>query len=647
MGWIQMLEKTYDVCEPIVGKKVNEDPILLPISHSTANAQIEVTIDLKGNFMPALSGIIPKEGEDKITIIPVTEDSASRSNGSCPHALCDKLCYVAGDYSLYTNEDKTEYYNDYLNNLRKWTMSEFSNKWLQCVYFYLKKAALIQDLIKAKLLVLDEDGLLSESENKIQSVVQKDVMVRFAVWDSGEKHELWKEQEMYQSFIQYYKTNLQNYNIDYVTGEKILCSEKHPSKIRNSGDKAKLLSANDTSGFTYRGRFTNREQAASIGYETSQKAHNALRWLLARQGKYIDGEMTVVWKLPENLKECNSGQDLDVVDLFGDTQEIFLPYFDWAVECRDEDDIELGRRFSEELNQAMAGYRAKFKPDDEIILLSVDAATTGRLAATYYQEVPGNEFIDRVIRWHQNCTWPRFVKIPKTKKWVFANHTAPSPNEMTLAAYGTEQEEGYLTCNDKLRKATIRRILPCIIGLSPKIPADIVKAAVNRASNPQAYSSFVWQNCVAAVACAMIKYNEFDGKVNSMELEKDRSYLFGQLLAIIEGLEERAIYWQEGKTDDRLTNAKKMWNAYTRRPAITYERLYSHIVRAYLKRLKPGEKVSAEKKIMQIINDLREIDGFNNNPLNEKYLLGYYEERKKLMKSKDEKSNEMNEGGEA
>ena len=49
---------------------------------------------------------------------------------------------------------------------------------------------------------------------------------------------------------------------------------------------------------------------------------------------------------------------------------------------------------------------------------------------------------------------------------------------------------------------------------------------------------------------------------------------------------------------------------------------------------------------MQIINDLREIDGFNNNPLNERYLLGYYEEREKLMKSKDEKSNEMNEGGE-
>ena len=52
LGWIQMLEKTYDACESIVGKKVNEDPILLPISHSTANAQLEVTIDMDGNFMP-------------------------------------------------------------------------------------------------------------------------------------------------------------------------------------------------------------------------------------------------------------------------------------------------------------------------------------------------------------------------------------------------------------------------------------------------------------------------------------------------------------------------------------------------------------------------------------------------------------------
>ena len=86
-----------------------------------------------------------------------------------------------------------------------------------------------------------------------------------------------------------------------------------------------------------------------------------------------------------------------------------------------------------------------------------------------------------------------------------------------------------------------------------------------------------------------------------------------------------------------------MWNVYTRRPAITNESLYSHIVSAYLKRLNPGARAKIENEIMQIINVLRETDGFNNNPLNERDLLGYYEEREKLMKSKGEKSNE---GGE-
>ena len=82
----------------------------------------------------------------------------------------------------------------------------------------------------------------------------------------------------------------------------------------------------------------------------------------------------------------------------------------------------------------------------------------------------------------------------------------------------------------------------------------------------------------------------------------------------------------------------------SRREHYIYRKVkHSHIVRAYLKRLNPGARAKIENKIMQIINVLRETDGFNNNPLNERYLLGYYEEREKLIKSKGEKANE---GGE-
>ena len=37
-----------------------------------------------------------------------------------------------------------------------------------------------------------------------------------------------------------------------------------------------LVSSNDNDGFTYKGRFLDGGEACSIGYEASQKAHNAI-----------------------------------------------------------------------------------------------------------------------------------------------------------------------------------------------------------------------------------------------------------------------------------------------------------------------------------------------------------------------------------
>ena len=50
---------------------------LLPTFHSTATAQITVTIDEEGNFLHGEQ--VP--ANDKFTIIPVTEKSGSRTSG--------------------------------------------------------------------------------------------------------------------------------------------------------------------------------------------------------------------------------------------------------------------------------------------------------------------------------------------------------------------------------------------------------------------------------------------------------------------------------------------------------------------------------------------------------------------------------------
>lgn len=54
-----------------------------------------------------------------------------------------------------------------------------------------------------------------------------------------------------------------------VTGKNAPPASQHPKKIINLCANAKLISANDTSGFTYRGRFTDDSQAATMSYEAS------------------------------------------------------------------------------------------------------------------------------------------------------------------------------------------------------------------------------------------------------------------------------------------------------------------------------------------------------------------------------------------
>ncbi len=51
MAWLKTLADTYDVYSELAGVIKNDQPVLLPLSHSTFNAQIEVTLDEAGNFI--------------------------------------------------------------------------------------------------------------------------------------------------------------------------------------------------------------------------------------------------------------------------------------------------------------------------------------------------------------------------------------------------------------------------------------------------------------------------------------------------------------------------------------------------------------------------------------------------------------------
>lgn len=647
LAWLKTLAETYGVYEDLAGVVKNDQPVLLPVYHSTFNAQIEVTIDGDGNF---IDGRKLEKGKDVVTIIPVTEDSAARGNGNIPHPLCDKLCYIAGDYTSYTGSDKKEYYENYMEQLGNWAESDESHPMIRAVYHYLEKATLICDLVEKGVLELDQNGMLTDKV-KLHQQGQTGANVRFIVYgdDLFEESAVWKNRELYQNYIRYCRRKSGYRDLCYAFGEVVPCCEKHPAKIRNSGDKAKLISGNDDIGFTYRGRFSARSQAVAVGYETSQRAHNALRWLIQKQGYTRDDSAFVCWvanrdmQLPDVMKDSlNAYAGIDDFDS--------MDFLD--MDLKDQsNDIDTGKHYAEQFNNAVRGYAAKLKIDDRVAVISLDAATTGRLSIVYYDEMGGKQYIDAVLNWQRHCRWKRSIKLEKSsegKKRVTLECT-PSPREMALAAFGSQRSE-WLEADSKVIRSTIRRLLPCIIKMNRKIPRDIIRSAARRASMPESMSDFVWRNDVLSVACAMIRYNyeKGDGLMENFLRDNadDRNVLFGRLLAVYDYMERRAMNGREADgayKEQRMTNAKRYWNAYSSRPAKTAQTIRQNLV-SYEKKLSDYERKMFEEWMEEIMICLTK-SGYDNAGLSEMYLPGYYlqlDEMKNLFykkKSKGEKEH--------
>lgn len=636
MAWLKTLADTYDVYSEQAGVIKNDQPVLLPLSHSTFNAQIEVTLDEDGNFTGSKK---LDKGPDVVTIIPVTEDSASRGNGNFPHPLCDKLCYVAGDYVLYTGDQKKkEYYESYMEQLQDWAESEDTHPIVRTIRKYLQKKSLIHDLVQDHTLELDESGRFTDHV-KLQGTGQTGANVRFIVY-GNDTPRIWENRELYEIYDRYYQKKAGQTELCYVAGETGACSEKHPSKIRNSGDKAKLISGNDETGFTYRGRFDSKDQAVSVGYVVSQKAHNALKWLIQKQGYTRDVSAVVCWM---------SNRDMSVPDMMKDSVHAFKDLDDFEFDFDILDDMEAenknkqdtGKYFAEQFNLAVRGYAGKIKVDDRIAVIALDAATTGRLSISYYDEMGGKQYMDALLYWQEHCKWRRFITVGKTddsKKNILCE-CSPSPRDMALAAFGT-QRSNWLEADSKLIRAVTNRLLPYITGKGRKIPSDLVRAAARRASMPQSMNPFVWYNDVLCVVCAMIRFNyenEKGGRTMDKFLEDnvdDRNVLFGRLLAVYDLMEQRAMFERDenGKVKEgRTTNARRYWNAFSSRPAKTFKTIKQNMI-PYEKKLTGFELKKFEKWTEEIMVHLAGA-GFDNKPLSEMYLPAYYMQTEYMKQS--------------
>lgn len=627
MSWMRALYDTYDNLE------LQEKEGLLKIAHSTQKAHLEVQLSKEGKIINV--SFLPVKDSD--TVIPVTEESASRSSGAAPHPLFDKIKYLAGDYELYTGESNEEHHQKYMENLKKWCDSGYGDYKIEVLYKYLQENRLIHDLIERGIFSLDEKQHLTKkwdnASEKLTVGDQKDAFIRFQV----DAVNLWEDTKLQENYIHYYLSNGGEIGFCQVTGREERLCVNHPSKIRNSGDKAKMISSNDKTNFTYRGRFHDVGEAYTISYEASQKVHNALKWLIERQGVKVGDKEFVLWGVKsENVPSILESTE-GVASAYEEEEDIFAAFYG------EEEDktVSIQEDVAERFNRAIRGYHGNVRADSHFVLLGVDAATTGRLSVIFSREyfgADGNELIERIEQWHRDCAWNVSSYNKKLQKRVYFTG-APSPYEIALCTYGREQGNS-IKGTDKVIANAVERILPCIVD-GKKVPVDIMREVVHRAQHPQNYKSkTLWQQ-VLSVACALTRKHLIEKGEECLVMKSPESLdaKCGRMLAIADAIEAWVL--REEKID-RNTTAMRYYAKFCENPCDTWVIIQRNL-KPYEMKLR-GRARNLQTLLGEISATISEEEFQQKRNLDGTFCLGFdsqryeiIEEAKRIKKENDEK----------
>ncbi len=594
MSLWQKAYETYENHAHLVGVvKEGDKQALTPVGHIIQKAQIEITLTADGTFVSVFA--VPSDRCK--TIIPATEASASRTSSPCAHPFSDQVQYLADFGEKKTKENVTPH-TLYLRALTDWAESEYTHPKVQAVLRYIQSEALLDDIKK-----------YIPNCTKIEGTELAKCLVRWIVSDvpGCKKSACWEDASLFAAFEAYQNACMRKNSRMFcmVSGKDDILTESHPKGIVAASYGAKLLSANDNSGFTYRGRFTDSRQALSVGYTASQKMHNAIQWVAANQGVIFGGRTFICWN-PKGKQVLPTSVS---------------PWEDTPGESPKEPTA-----YKKQLHDTMAGHRNALPAEEDVVIASFDAATTGRLSVMYYNELKASDYYDRIEKWYASCCIENGhfgIQSP----WLI---------QIVKSAYGTERN-GLLEVDDKVLAEQFGRLYHCLIDASP-IPADMVRSLQIHASEPTKYKKNNNHDTVLFAACAVIRKYRNDKAHKeewSMVLDTenhDRSYLFGRLLAVMEHI-ERSTYDSD---ETREPNAIRLQSVYCNRPLHTAKIIEERLSYYFQKIKKPALRVYWKNMLEDIYTKFDPEDSPRMNlPLEETYLLGYYLQRNALYHKKD------------
>ena len=631
MGFWQHLADSYDQNADALKRAY---PLSTTSISNNGDMIIVIVIDGNGNFVrpDKIEKANPRKGiVTEIITMPVTEKSMGRSSGIEPHPVFDQYEYLKGSGKKF---------NSYHTQLKEFAESSLATKQVKAIFQYISKLSVERNL--SELNPKPKTNIIFQVEipGNLQSKVWKDETF-FKAWhkyylylkdrQASTKRMAMKELAEKKKLSSAEKKRLKELakmkdmtSVDYITGVEQPTAIYHPKKITNASANSKLVSDNDTTNYTFRGKFSESSEAVSIGYETTQKAHQFLRYLINDRG-YCCGQQVILSftigsmekVLPPPIKEESIWSTLqEPVSQTENDMQICLQ-------------AKTGFDYADALRKSLAGYGhgKALEQHARTAVIALDAATTGRLSITFYRELDRSEYLEKIADWHDRCRWHQKFWDKENEKYI-PYTGAPPVDRIIEAVHGKARgkDESYT----KIKKAARERLLRCIFD-GTLLPMDYVISAVRRSSNPlgitknDKFDRNGFEQ-VVSTTCALIRkyYQQTNNEDYKMSIEfdrTDRDYLYGRLLGAADKLEEYALYKQDNKRV--VTAAIRHMQAFAQRPFSTWQTIHG-CLNPYIQKVKGG---FAFNEIQAINEQFASGDYEKDLPLNGSYLIGYYHER--------------------
>ena len=626
MDFFTSLLKAYEKAEEIglVDQQDGHNPVLLPLYHTSLKSNskniISVKLDQDGSFYKA-----EVMADNQTIVFPVTANSVARSGSNpAPHPLVDKFSY-------YVSEANQTQYDDFHKQLANW-IDYCDEGEVKGFLTKIQRFILQTDFLSSILQSLygdyyQREGLkitYSDSDGKNKTVDLSAYFLEFSIVQfHGFKDEsVTSYKELHQSYISFVRANQDNLGTCNISGRTEQITNKHRGLMGN----AKIISVSNK-GEAYKGRFKEREDVFSVGYETSEKIHLMIKYLLENKNSstWLESSQYLINWFSDDL--ANESQ-LDIV------KPEFNELFEDSEDERDSLVFIKPNKENKKIGSSFIKGQKLFSNDAMYNIAILNKTSNGRIALKYFRQVQVSQLLKNLETWQENYSWEAKTKIGNY------NLKTPSFNEIINAAYGVDRERYLELDNDSFRSDQYQQLVTALID-GRSIPNTIVKKLEDNIKQRQKYSKHWYQVQQVSLAVLQKQYGrEFTPMLDHQET--DRSYLFGRLLAIYELFETQG-YALDGSSQERITNAERYWNAYTGQPAKMMNHLENKIkpYEEVLKLNRPGiwHKLERERKeIIQLLTPLYAKKEFTQ-PLDYKFIFGYYAE-KQFYYTKQTKENE-------